>query len=193
MNEIQAVKTAKIEEVKKNSKKGFTLVELVVVIAILAILAAIAIPVVSSTIKSSQISSAKSNAQTIELAIKEAKAAVSSGDDSVFTVTVGGSGGTGGTTYKASDDTLRVCDVAAAKKIESAFKAEYKLDGKTYKCYYDQTNQKVYYIASAAAASGGTATNTVIGEDGATTTTTLGTLKELAPKGTIITDKVSSL
>ena len=49
MNEIQAVKTAKIEEVKKNSKKGFTLVELVVVIAILAILAAIAIPVVSST------------------------------------------------------------------------------------------------------------------------------------------------
>ncbi len=27
MNEIQAVKTAKIEEVKKNSKKGFTLVE----------------------------------------------------------------------------------------------------------------------------------------------------------------------
>lgn len=189
MNEIQAVKTAKIEEVKKNSKKGFTLVELVVVIAILAILAAIAIPVVSSTIKSSQISSAKSNAQTIELAIKEAKAAVSSGDDSVFTVT---EGGTGGTTYKASDDTLRVCDVAAAKKIESAFKAEYKLDGKTYKCYYDQTNQKVYYIASAAA-SGGT-TNTVIGEDGATTTTTtLGTLKELAPNGTIITDKVSSL
>ena len=190
MNEIQAVKTAKIEEVKKNSKKGFTLVELVVVIAILAILAAIAIPVVSSTIKSSQISSAKSNAQTIELAIKEAKAAVSSGDDSVFTVTVGGSDGTGGKTYKASDDTLRVCDVAAAKKIESAFKAEYKLDGKTYKCYYDQTNQKVYYIASA---SDGTATNTVIGEDGATTTTTLGYLKELAPDGTIITDKVSSL
>mgnify|MGYP000177638222 CR=1 FL=1 len=27
MNEIQAVKTAKIEEVKKNSKKGFTLVD----------------------------------------------------------------------------------------------------------------------------------------------------------------------
>lgn len=187
MNEIQAVKTAKIEEVKKNSKKGFTLVELVVVIAILAILAAIAIPVVSSTIKSSQISSAKSNAQTIELAIKEAKAAVSSGDDSVFNVTVGG---TGGATYKASDDTLRVCDVATAKKIESAFKAEYKLDGKTYTCYYDQTNQKVYYIATT---TGTSTTNTVIGEDGATTTTSLGTLKALAPSGTIITDKVSSL
>ena len=67
MNEIQAVKTAKIEEVKKNSKKGFTLVELVVVIAILAILAANAIPVVSSTIASSQRSSALSDAQTLEI------------------------------------------------------------------------------------------------------------------------------
>ena len=74
MNKIQAVKTAKIEEVKKNSKKGFTLVELVVVIAILAILAAIAIPVVSSTIASSQRSTALSDAQTLELALKEAHA-----------------------------------------------------------------------------------------------------------------------
>ena len=87
MNEIQAVKTAKIEEVKKNSKKGFTLVELVVVIAILAILAAIAIPVVSSTIASSQRSSALSDAQTLELALKEAHAQIIAKDTSVYQAT----------------------------------------------------------------------------------------------------------
>ena len=131
MNEIQAVKTAKIEEVKKNSKKGFTLVELVVVIAILAILAAIAIPVVASTIKSSQVSSAKSNAQTVELAIKEAQAAISSGDNSVFS--------------GAASGTITFKDVADAKKIASAMDAEYKISGKSFKCYWDATNHKVYY------------------------------------------------
>ena len=140
MNEIQAVKTAKIEEVKKNSKKGFTLVELVVVIAILAILAAIAIPVVASTIKSSQVSSAKSNAQTIELAIKEAKAAVSSGDDSVFNAA-----STGATAHKASANNLTVQDVLKAKKIESAV-APYTVDGHTYKPYYDKDSGKVVFL-----------------------------------------------
>ena len=70
--------------IKKNSKKGFTLVELVVVIAILAILAAIAIPVVSSTIESSQRSSALSNAQSLELALKEAHAMLAANDNSVY-------------------------------------------------------------------------------------------------------------
>lgn len=104
MNEIQAVKTAKIEEVKKNSKKGFTLVELVVVIAILAILAAIAIPVVSGSITSSQKSTAKSNAQTIELAIKEANAMIESNDS----------------TYGYSKATT-VADVSSKKAIATAF------------------------------------------------------------------------
>lgn len=104
MNEIQAVKTAKIEEVKKNSKKGFTLVELVVVIAILAILAAIAIPVVSGSITSSQKSTAKSNAQTIELAIKEANAMIESND----------------TTYGYTSAT-KVSDVSSKKAIATAF------------------------------------------------------------------------
>lgn len=139
MNEIQAVKTAKIEEVKKNSKKGFTLVELVVVIAILAILAAIAIPVVASTIKSSQVSSAKSNAQTIELAIKEAQAAISSGDDSVFNTT-----STGGN--KASGGKLTIAEVAKAKKIESAVKSTYTLNGTTYACVWDKDSSKVFYV-----------------------------------------------
>lgn len=143
MNEIQAVKTAKIEEVKKNSKKGFTLVELVVVIAILAILAAIAIPVVASTIKSSQVSSAKSNAQTVELAIKEAKAAVSAGDDSVFNAA--STGTTGAAAHKASANNLTVQDVLKAKKIESAV-AKYTVDGHEYKPYYDKTSGKVVFL-----------------------------------------------
>ena len=132
MNEIQAVKTAKIEEVKKNSKKGFTLVELVVVIAILAILAAIAIPVVASTIKSSQVSSAKSNAQTVELAIKEAKSAISSGDNSVFA--------------NATSGKITLAQVAQAKKIESAMDAKYNIGGKTYVCAWDEDTAKVYYV-----------------------------------------------
>lgn len=140
MNEIQAVKTAKIEEVKKNSKKGFTLVELVVVIAILAILAAIAIPVVASTIKSSQISSAKSNAQTVELAIKEAKAAISSGDNSVF--------------KNASTGTIQLKDVAGDKKIESAFNAQYNIDGQLYTCAWNAADAKVYFVTSTKAADG---------------------------------------
>lgn len=140
MNEIQAVKTAKIEEVKKNSKKGFTLVELVVVIAILAVLAAIAIPVVASTIKSSQISSAQTNAQTIETAIKEAKAATAAGDDSIFVNSANG--------HKASKNDLTVSDVLEAKKITSAAAQKYTIDGVDYNCVYDATDEKVYFATS---------------------------------------------
>lgn len=140
MNEIQAVKTAKIEEVKKNSKKGFTLVELVVVIAILAVLAAIAIPVVASTIRSSQISSAQTNAKTIETAIKEAKAATAAGDDSIFVST--------DKNRKASSNNLTVADVLEAKKITSAAAQNYTIDGTVYSCVYDATDEKVYFATS---------------------------------------------
>lgn len=142
MNEIQAVKTAKIEEVKKNSKKGFTLVELVVVIAILAILAAIAIPVVSSTITSSQRSSAKSNAQTIETAIKEADAAISAKDDTVFVDKTNTTNG-----FKASSGSLTLQNISDAKAIKSAVTATYQIDGvKNYIAYYDNDTQKVVFL-----------------------------------------------
>lgn len=143
MNEIQAVKTAKIEEVKKNSKKGFTLVELVVVIAILAILAAIAIPVVSSTITSSQRSSAKANAQTIETAIKEADAAISAKDDTVFIDKTNAAN----PTFKASDGTLSLANISKAKAIDSAVTATYQINGeKDYIAYYDNATQKVVFL-----------------------------------------------
>ena len=129
MNEIQAVKTAKIEEVKKNSKKGFTLVELVVVIAILAILAAIAIPVVSSTIQSSQRSSALSNAQTLELALKEAHAQIVAKD---YTV------------YSTNKDNTTVADVVKAKAITVPNTVD--IGGTKYTLQWCKADSKCYYV-----------------------------------------------
>lgn len=149
----------------KNSKKGFTLVELVVVIAILAILAAIAIPVVASTIKSSQVSSSQSNAQTIELAIKEAQAAIASGDDSVFP--------------NADTGKVTLQDVGKDKKISTAMDATYTIDGKTYSCFWHEGDSKVYFCDSA------TSKKTTDG------TTLTGTLKPI--KSTDGTTNVTSL
>lgn len=114
MYEIQTIEEVKIEEAKKNSKKGFTLVELVVVIAILAILAAIAIPVVSSIINTSSKNTALTNAQTIEYAIKEAQADITARNTE---------------TYKDAGDAttatnITVATVATQKGIASAFVAK---------------------------------------------------------------------
>ena len=68
----------KIAAAKRN-KKGFTLVELVIVIAVLAVLAAIAVPTVTNVINSANVNTDKSNAQTIELALKSAYAEASAG------------------------------------------------------------------------------------------------------------------
>lgn len=64
---------------RKNNKKGFTLVELVIVIAVLAILAAIAIPTVTSVIDTANKNVDLSNAQTVELALKTADAEIQAG------------------------------------------------------------------------------------------------------------------
>ena len=85
MNKMVQLQEAKVNEIAKKSKKGFTLVELVVVIAILAILAAIAIPVISNTINSSKKSGAANDAQTLELGLKEADAQIVAGDTSLYT------------------------------------------------------------------------------------------------------------
>lgn len=55
---------------KKNNKKGFTLVELVIVVAVMAILVAVAIPTVASVTAKAQSAVDASNAQTIESMLK---------------------------------------------------------------------------------------------------------------------------
>lgn len=157
MNEIQAVKTAKIEEVKKNSKKGFTLVELVVVIAILAILAAIAIPVVSSTIQSSQRSSALSNAQTLELALKEAHAQIVAGDHTVY-AKVGDD--------VATLDNVKVSTVRSAKAIKMTDTV--KIGSDTYNLMWSKTDSKCYYVTTKDSKSVGLDTSVTLPADATT-------------------------
>lgn len=141
MYEIQTIEEAKIEEAKKNSKKGFTLVELVVVIAILAILAAIAIPVVSSIINTSSKNTALTNAQTIEYAIKEAQADITARNTE---------------TYKSAGDataaaTITVTTVATQKGIASAFVAKSYNNVDYYPMWSDTIGKVVVVTAKDAA------------------------------------------
>lgn len=64
---------------KKNNKKGFTLVELVIVVAVMAILVAVAIPTVKSVTSSAQSAVNETNARTIEATIKLYDANVAAG------------------------------------------------------------------------------------------------------------------
>lgn len=128
MNKIQTVKT-ELTKTRK-SKKGFTLVELVVVIAILAILAAIAIPIVSNTIESSNKSSAKTDCQTIELALKEAHAMIEAEDKSAG--------------YNTS--TL-ISKVLTDKKINTIPTSK-TIGNKTYTLSWSNTDEKCKYVSS---------------------------------------------
>lgn len=113
---------------KIKSKKGFTLVELVVVIAIIAILAAIAIPIVASTTKSSIVSRAKTNANTIEYAFKEADVAVAGADNTKY--------------IHASTNTIQISEVIDANNLEQALQPEH-LFGTPY--YPVICKSKVYF------------------------------------------------
>lgn len=113
---------------KIKSKKGFTLVELVVVIAILAILSAIAIPVVAATTRSSVVSKAKTNANTIEYAFKEADAAVAGGDDTKYA--------------NASTNNIKISEVVEANNLSAVLEPE-NLFGTPY--YPVICKSKVYF------------------------------------------------
>lgn len=66
---------------KKNNKKGFTLVELVIVVAVMAVLVAVAIPTVKSITGTAKDSVRDTNARTIESVIKLAEAEASKAAD----------------------------------------------------------------------------------------------------------------
>ena len=71
---------------KKNSKKGFTLVELVIVIAILAVLATVAIPAITPLTTDAKANVDAVNAKTIESVLK--LAVVEASKDSSTSVTL---------------------------------------------------------------------------------------------------------
>ena len=68
-------------QMKKNNKKGFTLVELVIVVAVMAVLVAVAIPTIGSITGEAKEAVAKSNAKTIESIIKLEEAEASKEND----------------------------------------------------------------------------------------------------------------
>jgi prepilin-type N-terminal cleavage/methylation domain-containing protein len=138
--------------IKNNSKKGFTLVELVVVIAILAILAAIAIPVVNSIINTASKNGALSDAQTIELAIKECQADIAARNDEVYDGrTMKNAAGADVTINKASTGHANITlqQVAVVKGIEDAFKVV-TYNGVDYAPYWDTVTDSCIYLSLAA-------------------------------------------
>lgn len=157
----------------KTNKKGFTLVELVVVIAILAILAAIAIPVVNSIINTASKNGALSNAQTIELAVKEAQADIAAKNTEVYDGTTSKQTAAGGSitlpSAKTSHSTMTIFHVAVAKGIEDAFD-RVTYNGNDYYPYWDQDAGKCVFIATISGTK-----KTIEGENAPTNVVQLGT------------------
>ena len=139
----------------KNSKKGFTLVELVVVIAILAILAAIAIPVVNSIINTASKNGAISNAETIELAVKECQADIAAKNTEVYngttTITMNDPSGAALPSPLPSAATahasIEIGHVAGAKSIPNAF-ATVTYNGNDYEPYWDTDADVCVWLAT---------------------------------------------
>ena len=187
--------------ITKNSKKGFTLVELVIVIAILAILAAIAIPVVNSIINTASKNGALSNAETIELSIKECQADIAARNNEVYngtskysftqpngtaTVTdrVLPNAASGDATARKGYKSIDVQDVAGAKGIADAFKTV-TYDGVDYKPYWDQSTDKCVFIGEVSGKNHDLSTGAeyvggsilpLVGDDGNIVTTTILTI-----------------
>ena len=72
---------------KKNNKKGFTLVELVIVVAVMAVLVAVAIPTIGSITGKATTAVYDSNCRTIESVIKLEEAEYAAGNDGTVTLT----------------------------------------------------------------------------------------------------------
>ncbi len=126
---------------KKNNKKGFTLVELVIVVAVMAVLVAVAIPTVKSVVGTAEDAVDKTNARTIESQIKLELADQVSKE------------GSGAALTATEIDTALT---AAQLGIDGAFK-------------YDSTAGTVVAIAADATVTGNTNYKIVFDSDAATT------------------------
>lgn len=133
------------QSITKNSKKGFTLVELVVVIAILAILAAIAIPVVNSIINTAAKNGALSDAQTIELAIKNCQADIASKTTDVYDGNVGPDGTTTIPNAATAHGSITVEHVSMVNAIDGAF-GQVTYNGNDYDPFWDTVNDKCVFL-----------------------------------------------
>lgn len=119
----------------KNSKKGFTLVELVVVIAILAILAAIAIPVVNSIINTAARNSALSNADSIELQVKNCQADIAARNTERYSAAV------------TAPNTISIKDVADVTGTTTAFQTV-TYNNNQYYPVWDTASDKCYFVGA---------------------------------------------
>lgn len=121
---------------KKNNKKGFTLVELVIVVAVMAILVAIAIPTVGAVTRNAKVATYNSNAKTIESMIK---LYVANNDDGSKAPTADG----------VSADTVKKALTEAKLGINGT--SDYE------KFYFDPVNEVVRVYTKAVSGSGYTA------------------------------------
>ncbi|MEE0061037.1 MAG: hypothetical protein UE295_09450, partial [Acutalibacteraceae bacterium] len=126
--------------------------ELVIVIAILAILAAIAIPVVNSIINTASKNGALSNAETIELAIKECQADIAAKNTEVYNGTTIFEGSEVIPNAATKHGEIQVKHVAKVKAINDAFKTV-TYNGADYDPYWDKTDDKCFFMTGTDAAS----------------------------------------
>ena len=106
---------------KRNNKKGFTIVELVIVIAVIAILAGVLIPTFSGIVKNAKESKALQEAQNAykeayALAIADGKIAAADGTEGTEVQTVGDYT----FTFTGSIDKITACAVAEAENSAAA-------------------------------------------------------------------------
>ena len=109
-----------MKNLKKNIKKGFSLVELLVVIAVIGVIAAIAIPAMSGIFGKADASKTNRNAQTIVASFNAARAA---GNQTVFAdasacanaVTAGSISGSGVFATSSFTSPMSTTEATAAK------------------------------------------------------------------------------
>jgi prepilin-type N-terminal cleavage/methylation domain-containing protein len=136
-----------MKKLMKKSKRGFTLVELIIVIAILAIVAAIAIPTASNIIGSANVAADNSNAQAIEMAIKECQS-----EGIAFTTNQAGTFQKVKDNYNlATNPKKKLIDLLAVYGVEASALTARQSDTSY---YYDSTSGKVVAATSTSAPAG---------------------------------------